>query len=706
MASAVNNQSDTGENNLNRQTLGISATSRTFTTPLGPFCSVKLNHDNFLLWKNMVLPVIRGNKMEGFITDAKECPPEFIEVTEEGADEAELKENPEHENWVAQDQVLLGWLYNSIDIEVASELIGYETSKLLWEAIRDLFGVRNISNIVYYKKEFNKLQKGNMKMSEYLKNMKRLVDNLALAGHRVTLDDLISQTLTGLDSSEYNPVVCQIIENENITWLELQSKLLRRGGRNSNNSRPICQECGKIGHVAAHCYYRYDNNYIGAPPENTKNNQHSVFVATPEMVSDPSWYADSGASTHVTNDSSQLSQKQNYNAYPVSPSNQVQCYLVNPSSSQSKLSSVSKKEVWHRRLGHPSDRVLSKILKTCNQKIEINETVNFCDACQYGKSHLLPFSKSTSHASIPLELIHTDIWGPSPVISNSGFKYYIHFVDDFSRYTWIYPLKQKSDALSIFLQFKALVENQFDRKIKAIQSDVGGEFWHSIKVFLPLYLSQNGRAERKHRHIVETGLTLLAQANMPLKYWPDAFHTATFLINRLPTPVLQDSTPFSKLFSKQPNYMSFKGFGCACFPCLRTYQRHKFQFYSTKCVFLSYSDFHKGYKCLSSTGRVYVSRHVVFNEHEFPFHTGFLNTKAPESSTLITTPNWFPLPATTTLNPTLSSTAISSSQDAFGDQSTPSPSNPSLSHESAPETVPFEGGTNEATSNSGFDEFE
>ncbi|KAL5538061.1 hypothetical protein UlMin_042271 [Ulmus minor] len=174
----------------------------------------------------MVLPVIRGNKMEGFITGAKECPPEFIEVTEEGADEAELKENPEHENWVAQDQVLLGWLYNSIDIEVAFELIGYETSKLLWEAIRDLFGVRNRSNIVYYKREFNKLQKGNMKMSEYLKNMKRLVDNLALAGHCVTLDDLISQTLTELDSSEYNPMVCQITENENITWVELQSKLL------------------------------------------------------------------------------------------------------------------------------------------------------------------------------------------------------------------------------------------------------------------------------------------------------------------------------------------------------------------------------------------------------------------------------------------------------------------------------------------------
>ena len=156
--------------------------------------------------------------MEGFITGTKECPLEFIEVTEKVADEVELNDKPKYKNWVAYDQILLGWLYNSIDIEVAFELIRYETSKLLCEAIRDFFGVRNKSNIDYYKREFNKLQKGNIKMSEYLKTMKKLVDNLALA---VTLDDLISQTLTGLDLSEYNPVVCQIIENENITRLEL-----------------------------------------------------------------------------------------------------------------------------------------------------------------------------------------------------------------------------------------------------------------------------------------------------------------------------------------------------------------------------------------------------------------------------------------------------------------------------------------------------
>ncbi|KAI9182401.1 hypothetical protein LWI28_024967 [Acer negundo] len=330
--------------------------------PLGSYCSVKLNHDNYLLWKNMVLPVIRGNRMERFITGAKQCPPEFTEVTGEEFIETELEDNPDYEEWIVQDQILLGWIYNSIDIDVATELMGYETSKQPWDAIRDLFGVKNRSNVVFYKREFNHLKKGNMKMGEYLKAMKKLVDNLALAGHHVTLDDLVSQVLTGLDSLEYNPVLNDDIASINLgqpianfantkggsshgNYNKYQSHLKQqhqssgistilsggrfsgsnnRGGRSqrgkegkyNSNQQPICQVCGKIGHTAAYCYYRFDNSYMGAPPEPNKNNQqnqHSTFVATQETLSDPAWCADSGASSHVTNDAGNLNQKREYN---------------------------------------------------------------------------------------------------------------------------------------------------------------------------------------------------------------------------------------------------------------------------------------------------------------------------------------------------------------------------------------------------------
>ncbi|XP_062088976.1 uncharacterized protein LOC133795541 [Humulus lupulus] len=129
--------------------------------------------------------------------------------------------------------------------------------------------------------------------------------------------------------------------------------------------------------------------------------------------------------------------------------------------------------------------------------------------------------------------------------------------DDFSRFTWLYPLKHKSDALSAFLQFKSFVKNQFETRIKALRADWGGEFQAFNKALqesgilfqhsCPHTLVQNGRVKQKHRHIVEMGLTLLAQASMPYRYWVDAFQTSVYLINRVPTPILKDKSPFETL---------------------------------------------------------------------------------------------------------------------------------------------------------------
>lgn len=121
--------------------------------------------------------------------------------------------------------------------------------------------------------------------------------------------------------------------------------------------------------------------------------------------------------------------------------------LIESSKVKSHESLNSLIDIWHRRLGHPSGQVLSQVLKGCNQNLNVNELNSFCDACQYGKSHVLPFNTSNSHAKVHLELIHTDLWGHSPILSISDFNYYIAFIDDFNRYTWIYPMKNKSDSL-------------------------------------------------------------------------------------------------------------------------------------------------------------------------------------------------------------------------------------------------------------------
>ena len=173
------------------------------------------------------------------------------------------------------------------------------------------------------------------------------------------------------------------------------------------------------------------------------------------------------------------------------------------------------------------------------------------------------------------------------------------------------------------------MELQFDSKIKSLQTNWGGEF----RVF-QYYLAengivdrvsclhtqqQNGVAKRNDRTIVEHGLTLLHTASLLLKFWDEQFRIVVYLSNRLPTAVLHHKCPIEVLFKSIPNYSFLKVFGCSYFPNLCPYNTHKLQYRSEECTFLGYSLNHKGYKCMSSNGRVYISRDVIFNETSFPY---------------------------------------------------------------------------------------
>jgi hypothetical protein len=285
---------------------------------------------------------------------------------------------------------------------------------------------------------------------------------------------------------------------------------------------------------------------------------------------------------------------------------------------------------WHHRLGHPSFHIVERVLR--DHKLPCSFDLNkddVCDACQKAKSHQLPYPISTSVSSHPLELIFSDVWGSAPE-SVGRSKYYVSFIDDYSKFTWVYLLKYKSEVFQKFQDFQNLVERVFDRKIIAVQTDWGGEYEKLNPFFTKIGIShlvscphahqQNGSAERKHRHIVEVGLSLLDHAHMPLKFWDEAFLAATFLINRTPSKVINFETPLERLYNTKPDYKSLRVFGCACWPNLRPYNKHKLAFRSKECAFLGYSNHHKGFKCLDiSTGRVYISRDVTFDESIFPF---------------------------------------------------------------------------------------
>lgn len=264
-----------------------------------------------------------------------------------------------------------------------------------------------------------------------------------------------------------------------------------------------------------------------------------------------------------------------------------------PSSpSPSTLQAVSL-SLWHHRLGHPMLQTVNKVLSSYALPVS-NKNLSHCNACHVSKSHRLPFSLSSTVYDKPLQLVVSDLWGPAPCLSRNGFRYYILFMDAYSKYTWVYPLSHKSDAFPTFVSFKNQIENYTGHKIKIFQTDNGSEynkftpFLHNLGVIhrftCPHTSAQNGLAERHHRHIVESGLSLLNQASMPLKFWSDAFLTSCYLINRLPSSSSR-KTPLELLFSKQPDYSFLKAFGCLCCPYLRPYTSNKLVQRSQPCVF-------------------------------------------------------------------------------------------------------------------------
>ena len=104
---------------------------------------------------------------------------------------------------------------------------------------------------------------------------------------------------------------------------------------------------------------------------------------------------------------------------------------------------------WHLHLGHPNFRIVRQVLSKFQLPISINKNLVMCSACSQAKSHQLSFSSSTFVASRPLELLFSDVWGPSPNVSLSGNKYYVSFVDAYSRFTWLYPIQAKSSVFHV-----------------------------------------------------------------------------------------------------------------------------------------------------------------------------------------------------------------------------------------------------------------
>jgi hypothetical protein len=173
-----------------------------------------------------------------------------------------------------------------------------------------------------------------------------------------------------------------------------------------------------------------------------------------------------------------------------------------------------------------------------------------------------------------------------------------------------------------------MIQTQFSKAIKVLRRDNAMEYRDSkILSFLheqgtlsefscPYTSQQNGRAERKHRHILDSVRAMLISASCPERAWGEAALTAVHVINRLPSSVIGNVSPFERLYLTTPDYNSLKVFGCACFVLLQPHEYTKLEPRARLCCFLGYGTEHKGYRCWDPISqRIRISRHVVFWEH-------------------------------------------------------------------------------------------
>ncbi|KAG6706623.1 hypothetical protein I3842_07G230600 [Carya illinoinensis] len=287
----------------------------------------------------------------------------------------------------------------------------------------------------------------------------------------------------------------------------------------------------------------------------------------------------------------------------------------------------STADLWHCRLGHMSQKGMKELLS--RGKLPELKSVDFsmCESCVMGKQKKVSFLKSDRTPKTRLDLVHTDVWGPSPVASLGGSRYYVTFIDDHSRKVWVYFLKHKSDVFNVFKIWKVMVETETGLKLKCLRSDNGGEYVDSgfkeycatlgirMEKTIPGTPQQNGFAECMNRTINERARSMRLHAGLPPTFWVDAVSTAVYLINRGPSVPLDCGLPEEVWSGKEVKFSYFKTFGCFSYVLIDSDAHNKLEAKSKKCYFIGYGDESFDYSFWDDQGRKIIrSGNVIFNE--------------------------------------------------------------------------------------------
>ncbi|GJY28100.1 retrovirus-related pol polyprotein from transposon TNT 1-94 [Tanacetum coccineum] len=293
---------------------------------------------------------------------------------------------------------------------------------------------------------------------------------------------------------------------------------------------------------------------------------------------------------------------------------------------------IESSNVWHGRLGHVNFNSMRRLIK-------FNSIPNFhidskykCETCVEAKLTRTSF-KSVKRTTEPLDMIHTDICDLKSLPTKGGNKYFITFIDDCTKYCYVYLLKSKDEAID---KFKTEVENQLGKKIKVVRSDRGGEYVapfaelcakHGIRheFTAPYSPQQNGIAERKNRTLKEMVTAMLISSGMSQDMWGEAILTATYLLNKIPRKE-KEETPYELWMGRKPSYQYLRVWGCLAKVAVPTPKAQKIGPKSVDCIFIGYAKKSTAYRFIVHESKnpdiqkntIMESRNASFFENIFP----------------------------------------------------------------------------------------
>lgn len=308
-------------------------------------------------------------------------------------------------------------------------------------------------------------------------------------------------------------------------------------------------------------------------------------------------------------------------------------YKLNMPENTTNVAMAVSAETWHRRLAHVNGSYMAK-MKDAVQGFSIGDKIDIskCKVCCEGKQCRLPFPNNCNRSEDLLNVIHMDIAGPMEVKSLGGSRYYLLFVDDYSRMAFIYFLKEKSQALDCFKEFKVKVENELDKKIKIIRSDNGLEFCSKkFTEFLkvngilhqrtnPYSPEQNGLCERQNRVVCEKARCLLFDAELPTEFWAEACNCAVYLRNRTIASGLNNKTPFEMWTGTKPDLSHLRIFGSTVMVHIPKEKRLKWQKKSKEAILMGYPEGVKGYRLFDTEKRIFFNARdvkVIEKQHKY-----------------------------------------------------------------------------------------